>query len=90
MFFIISQAYDILVARSAYISQWLLYTQIMGIRNHGKSLHKQANYSDINQQLSLFSLKLTNLLICLLQEVLIFHNGYHIHKLWAYLNHGMF
>ena len=27
-----SQAYDMLVARSAYISQWLLYTQVVGKR----------------------------------------------------------
>ena len=52
-----------------------------------KSLHKQAKYCEINQQLSSFSLKLRT---CLLQEVLIYHNGYHIPKLWAYVNHGIF
>ena len=29
-------------------------------------------------------------LMYLLREVLIYHNGYHIPKLWAYVNHGIF
>ena len=27
---------------------------------------------------------------CLLEEVLKYHDGYHIPKLWAYVNHGSF
>ena len=50
--------------------------------------NKSSQYSH-NQQLSLFSLKLA-ICISLFQEVLIYHNGYHIPKLWAYVNHGIF
>ena len=50
---------------------------------------KQANYDDIyqiNQQISLNSRKCIQ---CLL-DVSKYHNGYHIPKLCAYINHGIF
>ena len=65
---------------------WAYVNHGIFLSNTKSSLHRQANYGEKNQ-LSLFSLKLT---ICLLQEVLIYHNGYHIPKLWAYVNHGIF